>query len=150
MKKSQPLSRRRRFLQKLGSPRILGLLIAFLLGILFILPALTQQPVTLNLLMTAPDAQPWKQGIVKDFETKNPGIRINVLEGPNAANLLEDLYTSAFLLGDSPYDLVNIDVIWTPKFAAAGWLLDLTDRISKQELAAFSPNDVEGGLSTLR
>lgn len=146
MKKSQPLSRRRRFLQKLGSPRILGLLIAFLLGILFILPALTQQPVTLNLLMTAPDAQPWKQGIVKDFETKNPGIRINVLEGPNAANLLEDLYTSAFLLGDSPYDLVNIDVIWTPKFAAAGWLLDLTDRISKQELAAFSPNDVEGGL----
>lgn len=146
MKKSQPLSRRRRFLQKLGLPRILGLLIAFLLGILFILPALTQQPVTLNLLMTAPDAQPWKQGIVKDFETKNPGIRINVLEGPNAANLLEDLYTSAFLLGDSPYDLVNIDVIWTPKFAAAGWLLDLTDRISKQELAAFSPNDVEGGL----
>lgn len=124
-----------------------GVLLALLLGItlLFILPALTQQPVTLNLLMTAPDAQPWKQGMVKDFETKHPGIRINIIEGPNAANLLEDLYTSAFILGDSPYDLINIDVIWTPKFAAAGWLLDLTDRISEQELAAFSPKDVEGG-----
>jgi multiple sugar transport system substrate-binding protein len=89
--------------------------------------------------MTAPDAQPWQQGMVKDFETQNPGIRINVIEGPNATNLIEDLYTSAFILGDSPYDLVNMDVIWTPKFAAAGWLLDLTDRISKEELAAFSP-----------
>ena len=141
--RNQPSRRLRKFLPKLG-PRILGLLIAFLLGILFILPALTQ-PVTLNLLMTTPDAQPWQQGIVKDFEAENPGIRINIIEGPNATNLLEDLYTSAFLLGDSPYDLINMDVIWTPKFAAAGWLLDLTNRISPEELAAFSPKDVEGG-----
>lgn len=105
----------------------------------------SQQPVVLNLLMTAPDAQPWKKGIIKDFEAKNPGIRINIIEGPNATNLLEDLYTSAFILGDSPYDLINMDVIWTPKFAAAGWLLDLTNRITKEELAAFSSTDVEGG-----
>ena len=147
MKNRNQVSRRHNLLQRLRLSRLLGVLLALTLGItlLFILPALTQQPVTLNLLMTAPDAQPWQQGMVKDFETKNPGIRINVIEGPNAANLLEDLYTSAFILGDSPYDLVNIDVIWTPKFAAAGWLLDLTDRISEEELAAFSPKDVEAG-----
>lgn len=99
----------------------LSIALAFILGItfIFIVPAFTQQPVVLNLLMTAPDAQPWQQGIVKDFETKYPNIRVNVIEGPNATNLLEDLYTSAFILGDSPYDLVNMDVIWTPKFAAA-------------------------------
>jgi multiple sugar transport system substrate-binding protein len=146
MRNSKQLGRRQAFLHR-GLPRFVGLWIAVLVGItlLFILPALTQQPVTLNLLMTAPDAQPWKQGMVKDFETKNPGIRINIIEGPNAANLLEDLYTSAFILGDSPYDLINIDVIWTPKFAAAGWLLDLTNQISPEELAAFSQKDVEGG-----
>ena len=120
---------------------------AVLLGvILSIQQVLSQQPVVLNLLMTAPDAQPWKMGIVKDFETKNPGIQINVIEGPNATNLLEDLYTSAFILGDSPYDIVNMDVIWTPKFAAGGWLLSLSDRITKEELAAFSPKDVEAGI----
>jgi len=145
MRNSKQMGRRQAFLNR-GLPRFLGLWIAALIGItLFILPTLSQQSVTLNLLMTAPDAQPWKQGMVKDFEAKNPGIRINVIEGPNAANLLEDLYTSAFILGDSPYDLVNIDVIWTPKFAAAGWLLDLSDRISDAQLAAFSPKDVEGG-----
>ncbi|BDI20287.1 putative ABC transporter-binding protein [Nostoc cf. commune SO-36] len=107
--------------------------------------ALSQQPVTLNLLMTAPDAEPWRQGLIRDFEAENPGIRINLVEGPNATNLLEDLYTSSFILGESPYDLINMDVIWTSKFAAAGWLLPLGDRISKQELAAFSSQDVEGG-----
>ncbi|MFB2770240.1 ABC transporter substrate-binding protein [Pelatocladus sp. BLCC-F211] len=121
--------------------------VSVLLGVLFIsVPsAQTQQPVVLNLLMTAPDAQPWKEGIIKDFESKNPGIRINIIEGPNATNLLEDLYTSAFILGDSPYDLINMDVIWTPKFAAAGWLLDLTDKVTQSELTAFSLRDVEGG-----
>ena len=139
------LKQQPKILQKRKSPT--GIFLVVLLGIILfsIAQALSQQPVVLNMLMTAPDAQPWRQGIIKDFETKNPGIRINIIEGPNATNLLEDLYTSAFILGDSPYDLVNMDVIWTPKFAAAGWLLDLSDRLTKQELAAFSPKDVEGG-----
>ena len=120
------------------------LTVVFGMVIISIHPAQTQEPVTLNLLMTAPDAEPWKKGIVEDFQVKNPGIRINIVEGPNATNLLEDLYTSAFILGDSPYDLVNMDVVWTPKFAAAGWLLDLTDKVTSSELAAFSLKDVEG------
>lgn len=118
---------------------------AVILGIVLtsIPPALPKQPVVLNMLMTAQDAVPWKQGILEDFQAKHPGIQVNIVEGPNTVNLLEDLYTSAFILGDSPYDLVNMDVIWTPKFAAAGWLLDLTDKISPDELAEFSPKDIE-------
>ncbi len=119
-------------------------IVVFGMALISVQPAQTQQPVTLNLLMTAPDAEPWKQGIIKDFETKNPGIKIEIIEGPNATDLLENLYTSAFILGDSPYDLINMDVVWTPKFAAANWLLDLTDKITEAELAAFSEKDVEG------
>ena len=141
----QVINKFRNILHKLKF-RAVVIFLSVVLGIAIfsIKPAQTQQPVVLNLLMTAPDAEPWKQGIIKDFEATNPGIRINIVEGPNATNLLEDLYTSAFILGDSPYDLVNMDVIWTPKFAAAGWLLDLTDKISQQELTAFSAKDVEG------
>jgi len=107
-------------------------------------PALPQQPITLKLLMTSPDVPPWTQFMVKEFEAAHPNIRLQIVEGPTQVNLLEDMYTTAFLLGNSPYDLVNMDVIWTPKFAAAGWLMDLTDDISEAELAAFSPADVEG------
>ncbi len=142
MKRSRLLVRLRR-LQRLGL-HTLGLLIAFSLGILLILPALTQQPVTLNLLMHVPEATQWRS-LIQAFEAKNPDIRINLVEAPNDTNLEEDLYTSAFLLGSSPYDLVYMDIVWAPKFAAAGWLQDLTDRVSPVELAAFIPADVEGG-----
>ncbi|HYX18148.1 MAG TPA: ABC transporter substrate-binding protein [Nostoc sp.] len=141
----KPINKLQKFIQKQSYLHI-GVFLATLLSIiLFSWVALSQQPVTLNLLMTAPDAEPWRQGLIKDFEAENPGIRINLVEGPNATNLLEDLYTSSFILGESPYDLINMDVIWTSKFAAAGWLLPLGDRISKQELGAFSSQDVEGG-----
>ena len=141
----QVVNKFRKILQKLKF-RVLVIFITVVFGVVAfsMQPAQTQQPVVLNLLMTAPDAEPWKQGIIKDFEAENPDISINIIEGPNATNLLEDLYTSAFILGDSPYDLINMDVVWTPKFAAAGWLSDLTDKISQEELAAFSPKDVEG------
>lgn len=125
--------------------RRLSFFAAFIItALLIIVPALSQ-PVTLRMLMAAPDVPPWNKVLVKDFEAQNPGIRLEIIEGPNATNLIEDLYTSAFLLGNSPYDLVNMDVIWVPKFAAAGWLMDLTDNFSKQELANFSPQDLEGG-----
>ncbi len=118
------LNKLQKFIRKQGFWRT-RVLLAVLLGItlLFILPARSQQPVTLNMLMSASNAQSWRPGMVKYFEAENPGIRINIIEGPNATNLREDLYTSAFILGNSPYDLIYMDVVWTPKFAAAGWLL---------------------------
>jgi multiple sugar transport system substrate-binding protein len=109
------------------------------------MPAMSQRPVTLKLLMNGPDVPAWVRYLVPAFEAENPGIRLEVVEGPNNVGVLEDLYTTAFLLGDSPYDLVNMDVIWAPKFAAAGWLMDLTDRFSPDDLAVFSPADVAGG-----
>lgn len=103
-----------------------------------------QQPIHLSMLTSALDAAQG-QALVAAFEAKNPDIKLDVIEGPNASNLIEDLYTSSFLLGDSPYDLVMMDVVWLPKFAAAGWLLDLSDRIAAADLADFMPADLNGG-----
>ena len=131
-----------KFLKKLRGiqTKLLSISLIYIIitiALIFIFPAFSQQPVTLNILMSAADAKPWRQGIIKDFEFQNPGIRINLVEGPNATNLREDLYTSAFILGNSPYDLIYMDVIWTSKFASAGWLQDLTDRISQAELTVL-------------
>lgn len=127
------------------SLRYLSLSIACFLSIVLVSWVVMAQsrPVVLRMLIPAPDAPPLAP-LVKAFEQQHPNIRIELVEGPNATNLVEDLYTSAFLLGDSPYDLVNMDVVWTPKFAAAGWLMDLSDRVTPAELARFSPVDVAG------
>ncbi|NMG06246.1 ABC transporter substrate-binding protein [Brasilonema sp. UFV-L1] len=134
-----------KILQKLKWRTGIFFAIVLVIILLSIPQAISQELVVLNMMLNATDAALWKQSIIKDFEAKNPGIRINLIEGPGMPNLQEDLLTSAYILGDSPYDMVMMDVIWTPKFAAAGWLLDLSDRITKEELADFFPAHVEAG-----
>jgi multiple sugar transport system substrate-binding protein len=38
-----------------------------------------------------------------------------------------------------------MDIVWVPKFAAAGWLMDLTDRVPQEQLSKFVKNNIEGG-----
>jgi multiple sugar transport system substrate-binding protein len=108
------------------------------------LVAWSQESVTISFLVRAVEAQQL-QILADEFEAENPGIKIDMVEGPNAADSVENLYTTSFLLGDSPYDLVYSDVVWIPKFAAAGWLQDLSDRVSDDELSQFLEADVAAG-----
>jgi len=106
--------------------------------------AWTQQPTRVSVLIQALEGTQWAS-LIREFEAQNPDIKLDVIEGPNATNLVEDLYTSSFLLGDSPYDLVYMDIVWVQKFAAAGWLLDLSDRAAQSDLSDFLTTDVDGG-----
>jgi len=112
---------------------------------LLIVVVQSQQPVTIKVLVGAPESGQM-QAYAERFNQQHPNIHLKVIEGPNETGQVEDLYTSAFLLGDSPYDLVYMDIIWTPKFAAAGWLRDLSDYFSQQELDQFLEGDVQGGM----
>lgn len=121
------------------------LVASFALFLLAIQPAITQQPVTIRILIQALEAARWQELLVPEFEAQNPDINLEIVEAPNNSNQVEDLYTSAFLLGDSPYDLVYMDVVWTPKFAAAGWLRDLSDYTAEAELADFLDSNIQAG-----
>jgi multiple sugar transport system substrate-binding protein len=137
--------RLKRLVRKLGNSLLLGILVALFLVLQFwVLPALTQQPVVITMMTQGQDLANWKP-FLQEFEDKNPDIRLNLVEGPFDTNLQENLLTSAFLLGDSPYDVLNMDIVWVPKFAAAGWLMDLTDRLPKEQLAKFVKGNIEGG-----
>lgn len=122
--------------------RSVSLLTVFAISALLIVLPARSQPVVLTFLMNAPEV-PNLRPLIAEFEQKNPGIKLNMIEGPNASNLIEDLNTSAFLLGSAPYDLVNMDVTWVAKFAAAGWLRDLSNEIPKEQLDQFLPGDIE-------
>ena len=149
MRKIQTLGvlqkRLKKIIRQLGIPRLVGIVTVLILVFQFwILPALTQQPVVITMLMQGQDRVNWTP-FFKEFNQKNPDIRLNIVEGPFDTNLVENLYTSAFLLGDSPYDILNMDIVWVPKFAAAGWIRDLTDRLSQAQKAKFVKGNLEGG-----
>jgi multiple sugar transport system substrate-binding protein len=104
----------------------------------------SQAPVTVSFVVRAVEAEQM-QPLADEFMANNPDIRIEMVRGPNAADAVENLYATSFLLRDSPYDIVFADVVWIPKFAAAGWLEDLSDRVSEEELAEYLEADIAAG-----
>lgn len=103
-----------------------------------------QAPVTLTIAMSGVEAVRWAP-LISRFEAQHPKIRIKVVEGATDTDQLEALYSQAFERNSKVYDLVYADTIWVPQFAAAGWLADLSDRLSADDLADFLPGDLAGG-----
>jgi len=79
------------------------------------------RPVEVSVLMPAPFADATAP-LVAAFNRTHREVQIAVTRGPLDTEALSDLAISSLLLGDTPYDLLLMDVTWTPKYAAAGWI----------------------------
>ena len=142
-----------RFIRRFISPSLrfiranrflITLVTVFSLTLLIAIPAWTQQPVIIKTLVRADEAEQLKPLATK-FNQQHTDIRFEIVEAPSDSNQVEDLYTSSFLLGNSPYDIIYMDIVWTPKFAAAGWLRDISDRLSATEAAEYLTGDIDAG-----
>lgn len=106
-----------------------------------------QEPVTLSFAIQAIESSPWR-AIIKDFEEKNPDIKIKIVEQLDATDQLEARYASSFKEGKPVYDFVYLDIIWVREFVQNKWLEDLSNWMSEkdnEELKEFLFHDVEGG-----
>lgn len=93
-------------------------------------------PIRLAVMMQ-PGERPFWIPIAESFESAHPGVHVDLVEGPHATDLRENLYTASLLAGDPSFDLVYMDVTWTSKFAAAGWLRALDDDFAGADRARF-------------
>jgi multiple sugar transport system substrate-binding protein len=96
-------------------------------------------------VMLPPSERPFWRPIADAFERAHAGVRVDLVEGPQATDLRENLYTASLLAGDPSFDLVYMDVTWTSKFASAGWLVPLDDEFTGDARAAFLPAALEAG-----
>jgi multiple sugar transport system substrate-binding protein len=71
------------------------------------------------------------------FMAENPGIKVVQRVTPDAADQKHQLYVQWLNAGASDPDILQLDVIWTPEFAAAGWILPLNQFLP--DTAAFFP-----------
>jgi multiple sugar transport system substrate-binding protein len=74
------------------------------------------------------------------FMDANPAIKVVQRVTPDAADQKHQLYVQWLNAGASDPDILQLDVIWTPEFAAAGWILPL-DRFLP-DTAAFFPSTI--------
>lgn len=115
------------------------LIVALVASVLLGLRSLAAPAIeTVNVLMPAPFADA-TSGLVDAFNREHPGIELTVTRGPLETEAVSDLAISSLLLGSSPYDLLLMDVTWTPKYAAAGWLAPLENWLGADALADLAP-----------
>ena len=95
-------------------------------------------PVPVRVLMPAPfvDAT---ASLAARFNASHPGIRIELSRGPLDTEALSDLAVSSLVLGEAPYDVLMMDVSWTPKYAAAGFLEPLEPWLGDHALDPMLP-----------
>lgn len=77
--------------------------------------------------------------LVERFNKSQSRIQLSVSRGPLDTDAVSDLAISSLLLGSSPYDLLLMDVTWTPKYAAAGWLEPLEQWLGSGALDDLAP-----------
>jgi multiple sugar transport system substrate-binding protein len=61
------------------------------------------------------------------FMEENPDIRVDLQRTPDDATQRHQLYVQRLNARSHDPDILQLDVIWTPEFAAAGWLLPLDE-----------------------
>lgn len=143
MKKKQRFGKWQERLKRINKPLLLQLLAIFQTIILLTF-FLNWPPVTLTLVVPAPEDKHW-EALIADFHAQNPDIRIDLGKGSYTTDEVEAIYTAVFQTKKSPYDVVYMDLIWVPEFAKNKWLTDLSEQISKSELEQFLKTDVEAG-----
>ena len=111
-----------------------------LLGSLLLSVALWAKPAPepVSILMPAPFADATAE-LVETFNREHPGIALSVTRGPLETEAVSDLAMSSLLLGNSPYDVLLMDVTWTPKYAKAGWLEPLESWLGADALEDLAP-----------
>ena len=115
---------RRAFLQAVGLAGGASMLAAYA-------PAATPRDgdQVVNFLWT--DAQNKRQPLIQDFEAAT-GIKVNQTQV--AYNDLFNKITTS-VQGGADIDVIEMDTIWTAQFASAGWVQDLTGRVTEALIA---------------
>ncbi len=153
----RPSPRKRRFrLRRLSLRSLLLLLLLQLLCIAAWLISWPKPPVQLSFVVPQEEVQPW-QLVISQFETAHPNIQVLLVpEDPNkpsdatsradfTTDEREAIYTLDIQVGAAKYDLVYMDIIWTPQFQ--DYLVDLTPWIERDavDLSGFLESEVTAG-----
>lgn len=71
------------------------------------------------------------------FAEQHPGTRVDLRVTPDAADQRHQLYVQWLNARAPEPDVLQLDIIWTPEFAAAGWIRPLT--LTADDAADFFP-----------
>jgi multiple sugar transport system substrate-binding protein len=118
---------------------LFALALLFLVASVGCAPQQAAGPITIHVLtMDQAGLKPAEiDQIARDFEAQNPDIKV-VMEYLGY-DFIHDKITTGMAAKPPAYDAAMIDVIWPDEFIEAGYLLDVTDRVTPEMKAGIFP-----------
>jgi multiple sugar transport system substrate-binding protein len=120
------------------------LALMFMVGAVGCAPKAAAGPVTIHVLtMDQAGLKPAEiDAIAREFEAKNPDIKVS-MEYVSYDNVHDKIVTG--MAANPPgYDAAMLDVIWPDEFIKAGYLLDVTDRVTPEMKSGMFPASWNG------
>ena len=77
--------------------------------------------------------------LIRKFEAENPRIRIREEILPASTDEQHQFYVINLAARARDFDVLDMDVIWVPEFARAGWIEELTPYVTAAERAPLNP-----------
>ena len=81
--------------------------------------------------------------LIRTFEKENPDVRIIDELLPPDTDQQHQFYVTNLAAHSSDFDVFALDVIWTPEFSRAGWLLELDDVLNSVEQEDFLSGPIQ-------
>jgi multiple sugar transport system substrate-binding protein len=78
-------------------------------------------------------------GLLREFERRHPGVRVESEPLTWTSDEQHQFYVINLEGATPTFDVLMLDVIWVPEFARAGWLLDLSPWVTREELSPHFP-----------
>ncbi|HET7342286.1 MAG TPA: ABC transporter substrate-binding protein [Methylomirabilota bacterium] len=78
-------------------------------------------------------------GLLREFERRHPGVTVRSEPLTWTSDEQHQFFVINLDGGSPAFDVLLLDVIWVPEFAQAGWLLDLSPWVTREELAPHFP-----------
>ncbi|WP_083975858.1 ABC transporter substrate-binding protein [Kitasatospora azatica] len=97
-------------------------------------------PVT---LATGKDTTGYLRGVLADWNAAHPAEPAELVELPEAADEVHAQLAGELGRGDSRFDVLNLDVVWTAEFAARRWIAPLDE--ARFPLDRFLPPVLSAG-----
>jgi multiple sugar transport system substrate-binding protein len=116
----------------------------FVIGAVGCAPKQPAGPVTIHILtMDQAGLKPAEiDQIARDFEAQNPDIKVNMEY--LGYDFVHDKITTGMAAKPPAYDAAMIDVIWPDEFIKAGYLLDVTNRVTPEMKSGMFPASWNG------
>lgn len=78
-------------------------------------------------------------GLLREFERRHPGVTVRSEPLTWTSDEQHQFYVINLDGATPAFDVLLLDLIWVPEFAQAGWLLDLSPWVTREELAPHFP-----------